>query len=571
MRLSTISGFASYRTMLPGITLLFLPLVKQKTIGFPDFLQRRDRVHFAFGSDLGYHIHILVDVTVVEPVQVVALGIGMVGFAAIEIPAVTPELMRHHVGVLALLLFVKLHGRRLRNAFDAADEENQRQEDKHRRATEKGDSPPHGIFGLAAVEEANAEQYHEKEQNPRYDLPAGPVDLGIQVGQGKRVFFHKRPHQVNPAAQKGHRNSGDAEDQADHDQSGAQPSVEPDFAFPHLVDGQRRQISDREVAHRGIMDYLGFDDGKQDQHHPEENKHPAFEIALVVECLRGGAHAAQRENGSRKAAHQQHRKMIPRKSAVPGIGCAEQPVVVLDEFGDEPRAMLQGFDAVPQERHHTGQQREQQKMPRVDEKLEPVEHPVYKQDHPHNQVGHRSFGKNAHAQQQSCADQVKILVFEEGDTAEIVLLPIKQNDAQQPQKNEQVEPRVDDARLEVQVWQHRTQIGSRPQQPEARIVKLVAHPVQKDQGKHTADGIRKAGRVFVDPPQVHGSGLHPEEKRRFFPERQKINVHTQVVFEDDHLAGNLREIDLVPVKQPDAAQKGQKKETGYGGDQKRIN
>jgi hypothetical protein len=80
------------------------------------------------------------------------------------------------------------------------------------------------------------------------------------------------------------------------------------------------------------------------------------------------------------------------------------------------------------------------------------------------------------------------------------------------------------------------------------------------QGNDSADGVGEAGGELVDSEQFHRKHLHPDEQRRFFPERLVVDLHVQVVFCHDHFPGDLGEVDLVPVEQGYMAQEREEEE-----------
>jgi hypothetical protein len=120
---------------------------------------------------------------------------------------------------------------------------------------------------------------------------------------------------------------------------------------------------------------------------------------------------------------------------------------------------------------------------------------------------------------------------------------------------EKVENRVDDSRFVKKVGQERTRHGHGPQQPEPSVEKFAADAVHKQQRKNPAQCVYQSRAELVYAESLHGQCLQPKKQRWFFPKRLVIDLHLQVIARYYHFTGRLGEIDFVPIKEMNAAQK----------------
>ena len=129
-----------------------------------------------------------------------------------------------------------------------------------------------------------------------------------------------------------------------------------------------------------------------------------------------------------------------------------------------------------------------------------------------------------------------------------VLFPDPTDQRIDPQEDEQVEPRIDDAAAEVEVRKDGPDVGQYPKCPEQRAAKSGTDPEDHDQRDDAADRVREPCREFPDAERLHGDRLHPDEERRLLVERQVVDQGLRPVAGDEHFPRDLREVDLVPIE-----------------------
>jgi len=62
---------------------------------------------------------------------------------------------------------------------------------------------------------------------------------------------------------------------------------------------------------------------------------------------------------------------------------------------------------------------------------------------------------------------------------------------------------------------------------------------------------------------MHGDGLQPDEEGWFFVEGLEVDLYNMVIVREQHFAGAFGKVDLVPIKQVNIAEKGNKKQGPY--------
>lgn len=133
------------------------------------------------------------------------------------------------------------------------------------------------------------------------------------------------------------------------------------------------------------------------------------------------------------------------------------------------------------------------------------------------------------------------------------------------EEGEKIEPGVDDPRFEIHVGEQGAAIGQGPEDAELPVIDPGTAKKNDDQGDDPAESIGQPGGKFRYPEYFERSALHPEEHGRFFPEWLKVDVYPCIIVHFDHFPGTFGEVDLVPVEEVDAPEKGNKKK-GSGKD-----
>ncbi len=123
-----------------------------------------------------------------------------------------------------------------------------------------------------------------------------------------------------------------------------------------------------------------------------------------------------------------------------------------------------------------------------------------------------------------------------------------------PEKDEEVEPRVYDARPEIEPRQHGAGKGHGPEQAEAGVHHAAAYAEQQHQRQYARHCVGQARCEGTHPEELHAQRLHPDEERRFFPKGLKIYLHVGPLASEQHLAGSLGKVHLVPIEQLHPAQ-----------------
>ena len=252
--------------------------------------------------------------------------------------------------------------------------------------------------------------------------------------------------------------------------------------------------------------------------------------------------------------------MVGRETSVPRIGRGEQSPLPLSEFDQKGRAIHQPFGTVPQPRDQRHTQREEQKGQGTDEPLEALEHPVDTQTNARDQKSHRPFGQYTKACEQGRNGQIGPGVTAEVAAFDPIGSPVEFDQEPKARKNEEIEPGVDQARLEVERRQCAAQKGDHPPTRHALPVQTEANIVDHKKRTQSCQHIGKTRSIFTDAKKLHADRLKPHKKRRLFCEGLKIELRTEVIATQDHLSGDLSKVDLIPVEEMHTSQKGSKKQ-----------
>lgn len=94
--------------------------------------------------------------------------------------------------------------------------------------------------------------------------------------------------------------------------------------------------------------------------------------------------------------------------------------------------------------------------------------------------------------------------------------------------------------------------------------------MQYQQCNHTNDSIGQTRGKLVDAEDVHRECLGPDKQRGLLRERTVVDLHVQIITRNDHLAGALGKVDLIPVKQPNGSQKGDEQQKTNSSDQNSL-
>ena len=237
-----------------------------------------------------------------------------------------------------------------------------------------------------------------------------------------------------------------------------------------------------------------------------------------------------------------------------GVGGAEEAVLVAHELGDEPGAVLPGLVAEPGTGHGHHHQQQQGHLRHAHEHPEALQQPVDAGGGGEEHEGHLALGEHGQPEEGPGQRHVRHRVLQPGHAGAVAPCPGPLDELVDAQEDEQVEPRIDDAAAEVEVGQHRAQVGQRPKPPEHGAVQSAPDAEEHQQRHHPAEGVGQPGGELVHAEQLHGGHLHPEEERWLFPEGAEVHMHPRVVVQQEHLAGDLREVDLVPIEQVHGAQ-----------------
>ena len=110
---------------------------------------------------------------------------------------------------------------------------------------------------------------------------------------------------------------------------------------------------------------------------------------------------------------------------------------------------------------------------------------------------------------------------------------------------------------------NRRQISEGPQMPECFRKMLFTNCIHRTQGGDSNDRIGETRGEFHRNPGLICKGrekqkterLQPNKQGRFFPKRQKVNLHTDIIPGNNHFPCRLSKINFVPIKQMGSTQK----------------
>ena len=102
------------------------------------------------------------------------------------------------------------------------------------------------------------------------------------------------------------------------------------------------------------MDDPALDDGEKHGHHPEQDHHPAFEVAVIAAIVFRPEESGDGQNGGGKTADQQHDIMIAEKAGLVSIMRSEEPPLIFQEFVNEPGTAFHGLIPIPGKGHQKG-------------------------------------------------------------------------------------------------------------------------------------------------------------------------------------------------------------------------
>src|ERR1700733_226804 len=191
------------------------------------------------------------------------------------------------------------------------------------------------------------------------------------------------------------------------------------------------------------MDDPGLHDGEKDRYYPEEQHHPFFDVPVIASAVFSFEERRDRKDGCRKTADQQHHVVMSGKAGLVRVMGAEQPVLVLEELGDEPGAALDGLIPVPGEGDEEGDEKEEERVPPGKEQAETVVDEVGTQHKQEDHQCHLPLCEDCQAHKYARPDHIIQLTPKLG-FVELVPLPVIQDKVIKREESKQVEPGVDD-------------------------------------------------------------------------------------------------------------------------------
>ena len=119
------------------------------------------------------------------------------------------------------------------------------------------------------------------------------------------------------------------------------------------------------------MDDLGLHQGKGDQHDPEENQHPAAEVALPRVAARPLEHLLDGEDGRGEAAEQQDHDVVADEPGVDGLLTGEELHVPPHHLEHEVGSVADEIDGHPGQDRGRRRGDDDQQVARGDREAEP--------------------------------------------------------------------------------------------------------------------------------------------------------------------------------------------------------